>query len=365
MHHKLIPSILSGREISDEMRYIFRLPVRMGGMGFLDPSAEAEFEYENSKIATEQLTKAIFEQNSCLEVDDSLYKEAIGKIRQRKNERLQYLMENVKDRVDEKMVKLLELSSEKGASLWLTSLPIKKLGFRTNKQQFDDAICMRYDIPLKDVPRKCVCGKSYSINHCLTCATGGFVHMRHNKVRDTLAEIIEEICKDVTTEPPLIPLTGETLNAGANTTDNARSDVSAIGLWQPLEKAFIDIAVFNPLAQTNWNQSIDQMYSTHEQRKKREYNERILQVEHGSFTPAIFSCSGGASHEAERLIKQVAAKLAKKKGEQYSDVVNYVRKRIRFDILKTCLLSFRGNKQASKKVLPVHDIDFSLQTEKY
>ena len=45
---KLIPTIMRGREVADDMRKIFLLPARMGGMGFQDPSEESEWEYKNS-----------------------------------------------------------------------------------------------------------------------------------------------------------------------------------------------------------------------------------------------------------------------------------------------------------------------------
>ena len=76
-------------------------------------------------------------------------------------------------------------------------------------------------------------------------------HQTYNVVRDPIAEILQEVCKDVRIEPQLLPVTGEELPARANIADGARADVSAIGLWQPLNRAFLDIKVFNPLASSN------------------------------------------------------------------------------------------------------------------
>ena len=55
------------------------------------------------------------------------------------------------------------------------------------------------------MPTFCACGKSNSVDHALSCMKGGFSVLRHNNVRDTEAEILREVCKDVTIEPPLIP----------------------------------------------------------------------------------------------------------------------------------------------------------------
>ena len=356
----LIPAIIGQQEISDELRGILKLPARMGGMGFSNPSEEANWEFENSKLITAQLTAAIFYQETVFSVDDTVQKGAVKILRQRKETHWKELQVNLRTTLSEQMKRLLSLSSEKGTSSWLTSLPLSRYGFRLNKQQFIDAVCMRYDLRLKDVPKFCSCGEAYSIHHCLTCKAGGYVHIRHNAVRDTFAEVLKEICKDVQIEPQLLPITGEVLPPGSNVADGARADVSAVGLWQPLNRAFLDIRVFNPHAPTNAAKEIDQMYSHHEKEKKRQYNSRIIEIEKGTFTPVIFSCSGGASPETTRLLKVIATKLAKKRCERYSMMVNYLRRRINFDILRTCVLSFRGIRGGMGHVA-VSGVDIGLQ----
>ena len=218
---------------------------------------------------------------------------------------------------------------------------------------------MRYNLRLKDIPRKCACGGEYSINHCLSCKNGGFVHIRHNAVRNTACEILKEVCKDVRLEPNLLPVTGEDLPTGSNTTDGARTDISALGFWQPLRRAFFDIRVFNPLAPTNWSKEIPNMYAQHEKLKKREYNARILEIEKGSFSPVIFSCSGGAAPEACRFMKSLALKLSEKKQEPYSQVMSFIRRRFRFDILRSCVISFRGER-GSGSTTKIAELEYDL-----
>ena len=81
------------------------------------------------------------------------------------------------------------------------------------------------------------------------------------------------------------------------------------------------------------------MYKHHEQMKKKEYSARILQIEKGTFTPVVLSCTGGTAPEADRFIKRLAAKLSMKKNVRYSQVVSFIRRRICFDVLKTCIIS--------------------------
>ena len=45
------------------------------------------------------------------------------------------------------------------------------------------------------------------------------------------------------TEPSLIPTAGVTLPPESNTDDNACADVSARSIWNPLERAFLDVRV--------------------------------------------------------------------------------------------------------------------------
>ncbi len=122
--------------------------------------------------------------------------------------------------------RLLDLASEKGASSWLTSLPLAEYGFILNKQEFNDAILLRYNFKLKNVAPVCVCGEQNTVNHALICKIGGYVSMRHNHLRDTTAELLRshQICKDVETEPHLIPLNGETLPPGTTTNISLKRD---------------------------------------------------------------------------------------------------------------------------------------------
>ena len=64
---------------------------------------------------------------------------------------------------------------------------------------------------------------------------------------------------DVKTEPPLIPLTGEELNRGANKSNEARLDVSANGFWTRGDKAFFDVRIFNPFALKHRKQNLEKV----------------------------------------------------------------------------------------------------------
>ena len=211
-HHikeKLIPAIIGKDFISGEMREIFSLPARLGGMGFLDPSETSDLEYESSVIATTQLTDAIFNQLSNPEIDQEAQSESMAAVKKKKELYFTELQKKIISQSSDGVAKIIELASEKGASCWLTSLPLKRYGFLLNKQEFHDALCLRYNFAIKLAAKTCACGEQYSVNHCLTCKRGGYVILRHNSLRDLFAELLREICHDVTIEPLLLPLEGE------------------------------------------------------------------------------------------------------------------------------------------------------------
>ena len=157
---KLIPAILGGRQPSALMRSIYSLPVRMGGLGIQDPTFEAASEYEYSVQMTSQLAKAIYNQEEVFKQDETLQMDIRSKVKKLKEARQKDLLDDIKSNCSEELVRLINLSSEKGASSWLTSLPLTEYGFHLNKQHFLDAICMRYDLPIKDAPRSCSCGEA-------------------------------------------------------------------------------------------------------------------------------------------------------------------------------------------------------------
>ena len=215
--------------------------------------------------------------------------------------------ELVKGQLDVEKQRILESTTEKGASSWLNTLPLKSHNFYLNKQVFWDSVYLRFGIQLPRLPVKCVCGSKYDVEHALSCKIGGFVGIRHNDVRDFTAEILDEVCSDVAVEPLLTPLSGEQFNLrSANTEEHARLDVSARGVWVRGSRAFFDIMVFNPLAPSYSSLTLKASHKSNENMKKRKYNDRILQVEHGTFTPLIFTNFGGIGVEGSNFYKKIA-----------------------------------------------------------
>ena len=75
-----------------------------------------------------------------------------------------------------------------------------------------------------------------------------------------------------------------------------------------------------------------------------------MEVEHGSFTPLVFTTTGVMSHECSIYHKALAEKMSQKQGERYEVIMRYLRVKLSFLALMIILPAnclpegnFRGN----------------------
>ena len=89
----------------------------------------------------------------------------------------------------------------------------------------------------------------------------------------------------------LLVLVGKTLwlNKGSNKAQDARLGIHARGFWERHRSAFFDVRVCHPDAASYRDLEPQQIYRIHENEKKRLYSRRVLDIEHGTFTPLVFT----------------------------------------------------------------------------
>ena len=335
-------------------------------MGIQIPTETADLEFQTSTKITEQLADLIFAQEMDVsKLDEKKVSEAKIKAKADKETLLKAKFDEISAQVSSDMKRALLAAQEKGASAWLAALPIVKMGYALNKQEFRDAVCLRYGWKIKNTHNTCACGELNSIDHALVCKKGGYVALRHNALRDTEAALMDQVCKDVQIEPSLLPVGGVQLNNGANTADGARLDISARGIHGRNEKNLFDVRITHPNADSNKNKSLEQIYREHENEKKRLYNERVIQVERATLIPLVFTTSGGLGPECTKLNKKLAGLIAKKRNETYASVIKHIRTRLRFALLRSTLVALRGVRGADRagKLEELKDISFNLIPE--
>ena len=82
------------------------------------------------------------------------------------------------------------------------------------------------------------------------------------------------------------------------------------------------------------------------QAKKREYGQRIRDVEHGFFTPLVFSTSGAMGREATIFYKRLADLLSDKQDKAYSLIMGWLRCRLSFAILRSAIMCLRESRSS-------------------
>ena len=194
----------------------------------------------------------------------------------------------------------------------------------------------------------------------MICKSGGFVIQRHNELRDLEAEMLRMVCNGVETEPVLQDITGEELNR-LNTAPDARFDIVARGFWERQRSAFFDVRICHPNADSYRDMDLNQIYGQHETEKKRQYASRILEVERATFTPLVFSTTGGMAMECKRYHSRLAELVATKKGKSYVTTTSWIRARVSFALLRSALLYLRGSRATRRIHLELTDIDFDIE----
>ena len=103
-----------------------------------------------------------------------------------------------------------------------------------------EVISIRCRWEFKFLPSICACAKKYNVDHVMSCIKGGFIHQRHDEIRDNLSKLASQICDDIEEKPHLLEPTEEVLPKSTNMQKEARLDFCARGFWQCGQRAYFD-----------------------------------------------------------------------------------------------------------------------------
>ena len=170
------------------------------------------------------------------------------------------------------------------------------------------------------------------------------------------------VCKDVQIQPILQDITGEVLNPGANKSADARLDIHAREFWEKCSSAFFNVTACHPNADTFIHHSPKQLYKMHKQGKRLQYATIDLEIEKETFTPLVFTTTGGMREECLRYHKRLAELLAMKKIEDYAKTMNWIRVKLSFSLIHSVLDCLRGFRSIRRKPYNIMDIDTDIPT---
>ena len=97
-----------------------------------------------------------------------------------------------------------------------------------------------------------------------------------------------------------------------------------------------------------------------EQEMKQAYNERILQIDHGTFAPLVFSINGSMGTESQKFYSRLAQMISEMRDLPQSISSNWIRRKFCFGLLKSSLLCLKGSRAVCRKTAEFEiDVDVS------
>ena len=95
--------------------------------------------------------------------------------------------------------------------------------------------------------------------------------------------------------------------------------------------------------------SLATCYRKHEYEKRRIYEQRVRDVEHGCFSPLVFNTSGGMGPIATTVYKRIASTISEKYNCRYSNTIRWIR--LNFSLLRSTIMCLRGSQSSPVTVL--------------
>ena len=83
---------------------------------------------------------------------------------------------------------------------------------------------------------------------------------------------------------------------------------------------------------------------------------KVMEIEHGTFTPLVFTTTGGMADEYVEYHSRLPELIANKKGESYSSAISWIRAKVSLVIVRSAILCLRGSR--SRRQLDFVDSEF-------
>ena len=135
--------------------------------------------------------------------------------------------------------------------------------------------------------------------------------------------------------------------------------ISVRALWCRVQRAFFDVRIFDPNAQRHENKTFKRFYELNEHKKESDYSSRILNVEQGSFTPLVFSITGGMGRECLMFAKRLGQMILLKRKQKLGLVTYKIRYKMSHALLRSSLLCVRGSHNMSSEYDQLNTLTFS------
>lgn len=308
-----------------------------------DPLNMAKLSYDTSKAGTEKLIRAFTTSDPFNAVEHfSQTLDAKREARKKRNEQEDDLLQRTLARFPEDRKRAIERSvfktSKCKSSGWLSVLPLQKQHFDLSPCEFRDALAIRYKRKPVEMPSACDgCGCSnFSLEHALSCKTGGLITRRHNEVRDVFGELMTTAWGNCIKEPIITEADG--------TSPGLRGDLACRGVWEPQRVALFDVRVIDTDAPSYVSRPVSNVLTSAEQEKQRKYLEACEQ-RHATFTPLVCTADALLAPQMTAFVKLMAERLAERWSRSQSVLKGWLRARIAFSVIRASSMCLRGTRK--------------------
>jgi hypothetical protein len=340
----ILTNILRVPFITEDQWKHANLPVRMGGLGITSVAEIADPAYFGSIALTHELVTLIlgpdFPSNpaptqitavaarlaASTDIDPPVLANMIG------HSKVQKMFMAFKE---EKSLKALLASDDvrstivvrytgnKKAGAWITMQPCSALGQRIGNHAFRTQMCRWMGVQIETEERPCTyCGKTMDTHgdHALVCDMGNERTLRHNAIRDIIA--------DLGIEAGLVT-TKEELGLLPDYPNLKPGDVTVRGYHMGANASAFDVTVTSVLQSSNNNHAaVDASYRSKQGHDtKLDKWDDLCRMANVRFMPLAFDSMGGATEQVHSLIEAWSALAAgRKRVEAKSIKANVYRK---------------------------------------
>ena len=158
---------------------------------------------------------------------------------------------------------------------------------------------------------------------------------RHNEIRDTFGDLAALAWGQVHREP--------IVRESEADCPALIADLAVRGVWTPQTEALFDIRVTDTDAQSYVHRSPSDILAGAEKEKREKYGQ-ACEDRRALFTPLCVSVDGLLGREATKFVKHLADQLSFKWHSNYSMLINWVRTRLSFAIIRATILCLRGSR---------------------
>ena len=318
-----------------------------GGLGVPDLRFEAPKQFAASTLITAPHVDSVTTQSMFMVAGENSMEELKRQHRALKTASVNPRMDSIDSTLPSDLLRLVNQSRDKGASSWLTAVPLVDHGLVLTEQEFRDSLRLKYNMPLSWLTKQVCLWWEVCRLPCPVTQKG--------KVRGAEARwctmVVGKVCTNVEVEPQLQPLDNERFNLRtAVTSPEARLDFKAGGFWSRGVTAFFDVRVTHVNSKCNQGKETSTIFKEQEEEKKRKYQQRVLDVEMGSFTPLVFGTNGGMGADCNCFLKRLAEKLSEKNEDPYHVTITWIRTLLSFEILKSVHTCARGSRTPFHKI---------------